>query len=112
MDNAWIKEFPGAVTVCDPDGTIVEMNDRSGRMFQEQGGKSLIGTNLLDCHPGPARAKLEKIMEERQANAYTIEKNGRKKMIYQSPWFMDGVYRGFVEIVLELPEQLPHYIRS
>lgn len=51
-------------------------------------------------------------MELKQAHTYTIEKNGRKKMIYQSPWFTDGQYRGFVEIVLELPESLPHYIRT
>jgi len=112
MDNAWIKGFPGAITVCDPEGIILEMNDRAGKMFLEQGGKGLIGSNLLECHPAQAREKLEKIMEQRQANAYTIEKNGRKKMIYQSPWFVDGEFRGLVEIVLDLPEALPHYIRK
>ena len=28
-ENAWIKEFPAAVTVCDPDGIILEMNDKA-----------------------------------------------------------------------------------
>jgi hypothetical protein len=111
-DHRWIQEFPGAVTVCDPRGIILEMNDRSARMFEEQGGRRLLGTNLLDCHPGGARAKLEKIMEDRETNVYTIEKNGKKKLIYQSPWYDGGVYRGFVELVLALPESIPHYIRS
>lgn len=36
-DNAWIKEFSGAITVCDGEGLILEMNDRAAKMFREQG---------------------------------------------------------------------------
>ena len=111
-EHQWIREFPGAVTVCDPEGIILEMNDRSARMFAEQGGRSLMGSNLLDCHPGQAREKLAAIMERRETNVYTIEKNGKRKIIYQSPWHAGGVYRGFVELVLDLPESIPHYIRK
>jgi len=28
-DFTWAREFPGAITVCDTQGTIVYMNDRS-----------------------------------------------------------------------------------
>jgi len=108
----WVREFSGAVTVCDHEGVILEMNDRACRMFKEQGGSSLVGTNLFDCHPEPARTRLRKIMEHRQRNIYTIEKKGKKKMIYQAPWYLDGQYRGFVEIVLEMPEDIPHFIRD
>jgi len=112
MDNhAWVREFAGAVTVCDSEGIILEMNDRSERMFQDQGGRRLLGTNLLDCHPDQARAKLRQLMEQRLTNVYTVEKNGVKKMIYQAPWYRDGQYQGFVEITVELPEAVPHYIR-
>ncbi|HPI91900.1 MAG TPA: diguanylate cyclase [Deltaproteobacteria bacterium] len=111
-DHEWIKEFPGAVTVCDDKGVILEMNDRAARMFDEQGGMGLLGTNLLNCHPGPARDKLERIMEARQTNVYTIEKNGKWKFIYQSPWYVDGAYRGFVELVMEIPQDMPHFIRT
>jgi hypothetical protein len=45
-------------------------------------------------------------------NAYTIEKNGKKKMIYQTPWYSNGKYSGLVEISLPLPEELPHFIRK
>jgi transcriptional regulator with PAS, ATPase and Fis domain len=109
--HQWVQEFPGAVTVCDPEGIILEMNDRADRMFKEQGGRRLLGSNLLDCHPGPARAKLEQLLEQKLPNVYTIEKNGKKKMIYQTPWYRDGVYGGFVETVLELPDTIPHFIR-
>ena len=30
-ENAWIKEFPAAATVCDPDGIILEMNDKAAK---------------------------------------------------------------------------------
>ena len=97
---SWINEFPAAVTVCDPDGTILEMNAKAEKTFDKDGGCALIGKNVLDCHPDPARGKLERLLEAHERNVYTIEKNGIKKLIYQSPWFQNGQYAGFVEISL------------
>ena len=111
-EHAWIKEFLGAVTVCDPAGIILEMNDKAIKAFEADGGEKLIGTNLLDCHPEPARLKLEQLMETRQRNVYTIEKKGVKKLIYQAPWYEDGQYRGFVELSLEIPFEMPHFVRD
>ena len=111
-NHAWIEEFPGSITVCDREGVILEMNARSAETFQEDGGKELIGSNLLNCHPELARAKLEKIMETRQANVYTIEKKGVKKLVYQTPWYQDGQYMGLVELVVEIPFQMPHFVRG
>jgi PAS domain S-box-containing protein len=108
----WIKEFGGAITVCDADGIIIEMNDRSAKMFAKDGGFELIGKNVLDCHPEPSRSKLEQLMTERRANTYTIEKNGVKKLIHQAPWHINGEYAGFVEISFEIPSEMPHFIRS
>ena len=101
-ENAWVKSFPGAITVSDTQGIILEINDVSERVFKEDGGRALIGKNMLECHPGPARTKLEKLMKEQKTNVYTIEKNGKKKLIYQTPWYKDGVYAGFVELALEI----------
>jgi transcriptional regulator with PAS, ATPase and Fis domain len=111
-DHPWVREFGAAVTVCDAEGVIVEMNDRSARMFAEQGGRALLGSNLLACHPEPARSKLRLLMQERRASTYTTEKNGRRKLIHQAPWHRDGEYAGFVEIVLALPDPLPHFVRD
>ncbi len=108
----WIKEFPASITVCDPQGIILEMNDCAAATFESDGGYGLIGSNLLDCHPAPAREKLEALMAARVKNVYTIEKKGVKKLIYQSPWYKDGEYAGFVEMSLEIPAELPHFIRS
>ena len=110
--HAWIEEFPGAVTVCDEKGTVIEMNERSVQSFAEDGGVALIGTNVFDCHPEPARTKLAEMMAGRRTNVYTIEKNGAKKLIYQAPWFRDGEYRGFIELSLDVPFQMPHFVRT
>lgn len=112
VDFSWIKEFPAAITVCNTEGIILEMNDKSAKTFEKDGGYALVGKNLLECHPDPARGKLERLMDGRQKNVYTIEKNGFKKLIYQSPWFKDGKYAGFVEISFEIPTEMPHFIRN
>lgn len=110
--HEWVKGFPGEVTVCDRDGIIIELNERAVQSFARDGGDRLIGQNVLDCHPEPARTKLRELMTERKANVYTIEKNGIKKLIYQTPWYADGEYAGFVEISLEIPFDMPHFVRQ
>jgi transcriptional regulator with PAS, ATPase and Fis domain len=110
--NDWIKEFNGAVTICDPTGIILEMNDKSARTFEKDGGRALIGSNLLDCHPEPARAKLADLLADPRPNTYTIEKNGVRKLIHQAPWYKDSQYAGFVEMSIEIPFELPHFIRK
>ena len=115
MDNQnfnWTKEFPSAITVCDKEGIILFMNDKSCATFEKDGGQKLIGQNLLDCHPEPAKTRLKKMLSEGKSNSYTIEKNGTKKLIHQSPWFENGEYKGFVELSIVLPFEMPHFIRK
>ena len=109
-DHSWVKEFPGNISVCDPEGILLEMNERA--LAQQEYGQDLIGANILDCHPEPARAKLKQMLESGQANIYTIEKRGKKKLIYQAPWYVEGKYAGFVELALEIPEIMHHFIRQ
>ncbi len=111
-DHSWIKEFPASITVCDSEGLIIAMNDASLDVFEEDGGEALIGTNVLDCHPEPARSKLERMMATQQANVYTIEKNGVRKLVYQTPWYENGQYAGFVEMILPIPGEMPHFVRG
>jgi hypothetical protein len=108
----WIKEFPGLIIVCDPKGVILEMNDVAAKSFASDGGRKLIGTDMLACHPQPVKEKVKALLENGQRNVYTILKNGIKKMVYQSPWYQDGKYAGFVEFSLEIPEEIPHFVRS
>jgi hypothetical protein len=108
----WTKEFPGNITVCDAAGVILEMNDGAAESFAKDGGRGLIGSNLLDCHPEPSRSKLHQMLAAGKVNAYTIEKGGVKKLIYQASWYEGGQYRGLVEVALVLPETLPHFVRD
>jgi hypothetical protein len=107
--HQWVKEFPGKIEVCDTNGILLEMN---GRAEADENGQQLIGTNILDCHPEPARTKLEEILKNGRLNVYTIEKRGQKQLIYQTPWYIDGKYAGLVELSLEIPETMPHFIRQ
>ena len=88
------------------------MNEKSQKTFKKYGGKKLIGKSLLDCHPAAAREKFELLLKTQTQNIYTIEKNGVKKLIYQTPWFEKGRYKGFVELSLEIPTKMPHFKRG
>jgi len=109
---AWVQGFPGAMTVCDRGGVILYMNDTAARVFEKDGGFALIGSNVLDCHPEPARSKLLDMLRSGQSNVYTIEKKGVKKLVHQSPWYENGEYAGFVELSLAIPFEMPHFVRK
>ena len=104
----WTQGFPASITVCDRAGIILEMNDKAKRTFSGD----MVGKNVLDCHPEPARSKLAELLATGKSNVYTIEKKGKKKLIYQSPWYQDGQFAGLVELSLELPADLPHFKRN
>jgi sensor histidine kinase regulating citrate/malate metabolism len=110
--QSWIKEFPGAIIVCDENGVILEMNDAAAKTFEKDGGMTLIGNSVFDCMPELACKKLKDLMEQQQTNTYTIQKNGVKKLIYQSPVFEEGKYCGFMEMSLVIPQQMPHFDRD
>ncbi len=111
-ENNWVKEIPAEVLVCDTDGTILEMNDEAEALFEGDGGRGLLGTNVLDCHPEPSRLKLEGMLDKQTANSYFNTESGEKRFFFQSPWYKEGRYAGFVEISFGVPENIPHFIRE
>jgi len=108
----WVNEFPGAITVCDRQGVILAMNRRAIENHEAEGGERLIGRNMLDCHPEPSRSKVVEMLASGDSNIYTIQKNGVRKLVYQSAWTVDGRRRGLVEMVLDLPAETPHFNRD
>jgi len=108
----WTQQAAFAITVCDVDGLIIEMNEKACETFIKYGGAELIGTNVLDCHTEPSRSMLAEMMRTQQSHTYTIEKRGRKKLIHQTPWYEDGKYMGFVEISFELPDPVPNQVKE
>lgn len=107
----YFEEADIAVTICDKEGKIIEMNGQS-REVNLKPGQDLIGKNVLDCHPEPARSLLEHLMTHEEKHVYTITKGSRKKLIYQIPWYQEGAYAGFIELSMIIPEEMPHYIRK
>jgi hypothetical protein len=108
----WIEELPVAVTVTAADGTILAMNGRSRETFAADGGGALIGQSVFDCHPEPAATTTRAMYASQQPNHYTICKSGQKKAIHQLPWFEEGVFAGFVEISIPIPDRVPHFDRG
>lgn len=108
----YFQELNVAVTVCDKMGKIIDMNDKSRKTFQKPGMEELVGGNLLNCHPEPARSMLAGMLKSPETNAYTIEKNGVKKLIYQTPWYENGEYMGFIELSMEIPFEMKHKVRK
>ena len=108
----WSDNVPFAITVCDKEGIVLEMNEKSALTFSKDGGKTLIGKSLLDCHSERSKIMILEMMQSEKVNIYTIEKNGQKKLIYQCPWFAEGKMAGLVELSLELPNEIPNYVRG
>lgn len=109
MENyEWAERTNCAVTVCDTEGTIIYMNGKSRATFGEMTGQSMMG-----CHGGRSRQKIRGLLATGGTNAYTIEKNGVRKMIYQTAWMReDGRVGGLVEISMVIPGEMPHYVRG
>ena len=90
-------------------GVILYMNDRARQTFASHG--DLLGKNLFECHSEASKAKIRHMLATGESNAYTISKNGQRKVIYQTPWRRDGEVAGMVEISMVVPEDMPHYVR-
>ena len=89
--------------VCDSAGVILEMNKKSVESHLADGGRKLIGSNMMNCHPEPARSKLKRLMKSRQNNVYTVTKGrGRRLIVLQAPWYTKKKYRGYVQITLKM----------
>ena len=76
-----------AITVCDLDGVVTYQNARS-------------------------REIINRLIANGENNTYTIQKGPLRKLIYQTPWYESGDVAGLVEFSLEIPEEMPHYVRG
>ncbi len=108
----WFEQLPCAVTVCDRNYIILYMNDKAAEVTSKEGGKALVGKNLMDCHPPEAQEKLKKVMASGRPNVYTIERRGAKKLVYQCHWKKRGWMEGLVELSFELPSDMPNLVRT
>ncbi len=96
-----------AITVCDTDGVIMYQNHRSREVNGDMRGRSMI-----PCHSARSRDIINRLMTTGATNAYTIQKGTLRKLIYQAPWYDKEEICGLVEFSLEIPEEMPHYVRG
>ena len=107
QEFTWADELDCAVTVCDREGVVLYQNIHSVEVNGDVRGESMI-----PCHNERSQAIIHRLINEGGKNVYTISKKGIKKMIYQTVWRKDGAVGGLVEFSLEIPDQMPLYVRS
>lgn len=107
----WADDVDYAVTIADKDCNIIYMNKRSRATFCKN-EESLIGKNLMDCHPLHAQKIIKKLLSEGGSNTYTITKNGVNKLIFQSAWKLEGKIAGLVETSMIIPSDIKHFDRD
>lgn len=105
----YYKNVNFAVTICDKNAVVLYMNDKAKKTFERFG--DVIGKSLFNCHKPESAEKIRHMLATGSSNAYTIQKGDVKKIIYQTPWEKDGEVAGLIEISIELPENLPHFVR-
>ena len=108
----WFEQLPCSVVVCDRKFTILYLNEKAARDHAEDGGRALVGKDLMDCHPPEAQAKLREVLASGRPNLYTIEKKRKRKLVYQCQWKKGGRVAGLAQLVIELPAELPNHMRS
>lgn len=108
----WSGEFCVAITVSDASGKIIYLNDKAASTFSKYGGRELEGRNLKECHLEASWEKINEIMNSGKSNCYTIEKGGVRKLIFQAPWYDQGQVGGLVELSIEIPPVMEHFVRD
>jgi transcriptional regulator with PAS, ATPase and Fis domain len=107
----WFEQLPCSVIVCDRKYNVLYMNDKAAEDHADDGGRALVGTDLMNCHPPEAQAKLKEVLRSGRPNVYTTEERRKKKFVYQCQWKKGGRVGGVVQLVIELPRDVPHHAR-
>lgn len=109
-EKDYFKSIDVSITISDTEGNILYMNDKSQSVFG-----SLVGSNMMGCHKASSQEIIHRLIDQAESNAYTIEKKGVKKLIYQTPWYSDEektIVGGLIEFSIILPDDMPHHIRG
>lgn len=106
--DIWFKRFPGSITITDANGIILEMNDKAAESYRDGGGYELIGKSAINCHEEPTRQTVQKMYDEPAMRIYSTRENGQKILVTHAPVFSDGGFMGIVELVINIPEEIPH----
>ena len=106
----YFKGVNPAITVSDKDGNVIYQNNSSIEVNGDARGR-----NLEQCHNPKSWAMICHMLESGDSHVYTITKKGKKKLIFQTPWYEEnGEMKpaGLVEFSMILPEEMPHFERG
>jgi PAS domain S-box-containing protein len=106
MTFDYFEEVENPITVCDANGIILYMNAASRQMLSKYGEQSLIGKSLYNCHNENSNRIIRELFEQKKSNTYMVEKEGKRKLVHQTPWFENGQLAGLIEMITFLPEDL------
>ena len=104
----WENELSLAITVTDINDTILYMNEKSKLTYPNVN----IGDHLAGCHKQVSMDKIDSFKKKDITNNYTVQKNGIRKFIHQTPWYKNGIVAGLVEFAIEIPADIPHIDRD
>lgn len=82
MNTDFFMEINGAIIASTTDGIVVYQNDKS-----KAADGNMIGKNMRRCHKPESLAKIDAMINNNASREYTIEKNGVKEFICQTPWY-------------------------
>ncbi len=90
-----LEQDRSAVVLCDLEHTIVYMNPAAGKRYAKNGGMSLVGKSLLDCHTPQANERIKVVVawfqESRDHNLiYTFRNEKENKDVYMVALRDDG----------------------
>ena len=112
IDRNWLDSLPYSVMVCDRRFRLLYMNEVAVEMTGKYGGRELLGTNILKCHPAKSQRRLRSILASGRPYVYTVTERGRTKLTYESVWKTNGRIAGLLEIQLLLPKRVHHRPRT
>ena len=109
----WLDQIEVIISNCDENGITTYMNRRGNKVLAGSGSYQLIGKSMVDCHPeGAVREDFLNLLKSQKFNCYTSERKGKKTLVYQTPLFKDGVFVGYNEMILPIPDTMPHLVRD
>ena len=62
----WTKESNVSITVCDNEGIVTEMNEKSAATFKDDGGFGLIGKSLFECHGKESATQIRDLLDHQK----------------------------------------------
>ena len=101
--NDFLYELDFTISVCNKEGEIIYMNKKCADSFGKEGGLSLVGSNILDCHPEPSKSRLKEMMLTHETQSYMKGEGQKKRLIHQTPVYKNGEFDGYIECIIPLP---------